>query len=110
MTAESDYNPEIVDWFSVKTACARVIAHEARFGNFWVRTIFHDQGAFDFQNDIGGADASSLLNKCEALRPENNYDNFHTHAMRPLYLLSYYYQSSVADTLRVCGATALELR
>lgn len=100
------YDPSRVDWASVISGCKASCRYEKRLCNFYIRASAHD--ALSVRDRVGGADGSLLLTEDELRRPENRHDHFAYIVSKNIIALSKRYRSSVADTLAVCAAVAVE--
>jgi hypothetical protein len=100
------YDPSKVDWASVISGCKASCRFEKRLCNFYIRAAAHD--ALSVRDRNGGADGSLLLTDDELRRVENRHDLFAYTVSKNIRMLADKYKSSVADTLAICGAVAVE--
>lgn len=105
-TIEQSYDPKIVDWNGVISGCRATCRFDRRLCNFYVRAAAHD--SLTLSEGFGGADGSVLLTADEISRPENNYDSWAFLLSQNALALAKRYNTSVADTIAVCGAVATE--
>lgn len=111
MQATNKYDPEQVDWRSLVVSCAKSVQYEKRLGNFYIRMAFHDSMSVTCKDGQGcrGADGSLPLFSEEQLLQQNSFDGFSTIASKWILAIASKYQASVADTVAVCGAVAIEV-
>ena len=107
-TLANAYDPTIVDWRSVISACRATYRYDRRLANFYIRAAAHD--SFSISEGFGGADGSVLLTNDEMRRTENNYDSWAYLLSQNALALAKRYNTSVADIVSVCGAVATEFQ
>lgn len=105
-----DYDPSQVDWRSVVVACRESIRYERRLGNFYLRIAFHDSMSVTCTDPrtCRGADGSLPLSSEEQGLAQNSFDGFSAIASKWIVAIARWYQASIADTVAVCGAVAIQ--
>jgi hypothetical protein len=104
----SVYDPTKVDWQGVISGCRATCRYDRRLCNFYIRAAAHD--SLSISEGFGGADGSLFLTQDEINRPENAYDSWAFLLSKNVLALAKKYDTSVADTVAVCGAVATEFQ